>query len=126
MLGQWRRDRGFGLGPFGEKWWVAPLNKSKITPTSLDVEIPVDRDRIQVIEVIEVTPDGDALYRDYFVNPEGGLVKTHWVSQYEHVAVCANRTAVRHPEAHEDDEGRTCISHRAGHSVSELPHCPSY
>jgi hypothetical protein len=85
LLGQWRRDRGFGLGPFGEKWWVAPLNKSKITPTSLDVEIPVIATGSQVIEVIEVTPDGDALYRDYFVNPEGGLVKTHWVSQYEHV-----------------------------------------
>jgi hypothetical protein len=80
LLGSWRRDRGFGLGPFGDKWWIASLNKTKIT-----LEIPVIAIGSQIIEVIEVTPDGDAVYREYFVNPDGDLVKTRWVSQYEYV-----------------------------------------
>ena len=47
---RWYRRRGFGLGPFGEKWWVAPLNRDKIAPMDLD-EIPVTAAGMEVIQV---------------------------------------------------------------------------
>jgi hypothetical protein len=84
LLGLWRRDRGFGLGPFGEKWWMAHLNRSTITPMNLNVEIPVIATGSQIIEVLEIQ-GANALYREYFVNPDGDLVKVDWVSQYEQI-----------------------------------------
>ena len=63
----------FGIGPFGEKWWVAPLNRDKITPMGMD-KIPVTANGIERIEVVDVT-DGIASYRRcYFVNPDGEIV----------------------------------------------------
>jgi hypothetical protein len=81
ITGRWIRQRGFGLGPFGEKWWVAPLNRDKITPMGMD-EIPVIATGYEVIDVLEVT-DGAARYRQYLVNPDGELVTVHFAPQYE-------------------------------------------
>ena len=36
IVGRWYRVRRYGLGPFGEKWWVAPLSRDKITPMGMD------------------------------------------------------------------------------------------
>jgi hypothetical protein len=81
ITGRWYRPRGFGLGPFGEKWWVAPLNRDKITPMGID-EIPVTATGTEVIEILEVT-DGAARYRQYLVNPDGELVTVHFAPQYD-------------------------------------------
>jgi hypothetical protein len=81
IVGRWIRQRGFGLGLFGEKWWVAPLNREKITPMGMD-EIPVIATGMEVIEVLEVA-DGAAQYRQYLVNPDGELVTVHFAPQYE-------------------------------------------
>jgi hypothetical protein len=83
LTGRWYRGRGFGLGPFGEKWWVAGLNRRVITPTSIDVEIPVIAAGVEVIEVVEVTPDGTAHYRRYLINPDGELVTVSFAPQYD-------------------------------------------
>ena len=67
---RWYRRRGFGLGPFGEKWWVAPLNRDKIAPMDLD-EIPVTAAGMEVIEVcvqpVSATPL--VVYRPAFGSP---------------------------------------------------------
>jgi hypothetical protein len=81
LAGRWYRVRGFGLGPFGEKWWVAPLNKDKITPFGMD-EIPVTASGLEFIEVLDVT-DGTARYRRYLVNPDVELVRVSFAPQYE-------------------------------------------
>ena len=82
LLGLWRRDRGFGLGPFGEKWWMAKVNRDVIEPMNLNVKIPVIATGSQIIEVLEIQ-GANALYREYFVSPEGDPVKVDWISQYE-------------------------------------------
>ena len=81
ITGRWYRMRGFGLGPFGEKWWVAPLSKNKITPMGMD-EIPVTAYGGEFIEVLQVE-DGTALYRQYLTNPDGERVTVHFAPQYE-------------------------------------------
>jgi hypothetical protein len=81
IVGRWYRVRGFGLGPFGEKWWVAPLSRDKITPMGMD-EIPVTAHGIERIEVLDVT-DGAARYRQYLINPDGEIVTVRFAPQYE-------------------------------------------
>jgi hypothetical protein len=81
ILGRWYRIRGFGLGPFGEKWWVAALNKAKITPMGMD-EILVTAYGGEFIEVLDIE-DGTALYRQYLTNSDGELVTVHFAPQYE-------------------------------------------
>ena len=83
IVGRWYRVRRFGIGPFGEKWWVAPLNRDKITPMGMD-EIPVTANGIERIEVVDVT-DGIASYRQYLVNPDGEIVRVSFAPQYGNI-----------------------------------------
>jgi hypothetical protein len=83
IVGSWYRVRRFGEGPFGEKWWVAPLNRDKITPMGID-EIPATANGIERIEVLSVT-DGVASYRQYLINPDGDIVRVSFAPQYGNV-----------------------------------------
>jgi hypothetical protein len=84
LVGQWGRPRGFGLGPFGEKWWYAPLNKTAIKPVCLDYDIPVTAIGVEVIEVVDVAGD-IASYRKYLVNPDGDLVRVSFAPHYSSI-----------------------------------------
>lgn len=83
IAGRWYRVRRFAVGPFGEKWWVAPLNRDKITPMGRD-EIPATASGIERIEVLHIT-DAVASYRQYLVNPDGDVVKVSFAPQYGNV-----------------------------------------
>jgi|SoiMethySBSTD1v2_1073268.scaffolds.fasta_scaffold1311796_2 hypothetical protein len=84
ILGRWYRTRRFGLGPFGENWWVAPLNRDKISPMGMD-EIHATANGIERIEVLDVTDD-IASYRQYLVNPDGDIVRVSFAPQYGNVS----------------------------------------
>jgi hypothetical protein len=117
LVGQWGRPRGFGLGPFGEKWWFAAPTKNVIKPTCLDYEIPVTGTGVEVIEVIDVDDvDGVARYRQYLVNPDGELVRVSFAPQYATIRTTPAgqlrgvlkrmkmmRGQVGKPDAHQDE-----------------------
>jgi hypothetical protein len=83
IVGRWYRVRRFGIGPFGEKWWVAPLNRDKITPMGME-EIPATTNGIERIEVLDVS-DGVARYRKYLVNPDGEIIRVSFAPQYGNI-----------------------------------------
>jgi hypothetical protein len=78
------RQRGFGRGPRGHRWWMAPANHDGVFWAGRDQkQIKVTRVGFEYIGILEIVPTKAlcdvALYRHWIVDPDGNELELEWL-----------------------------------------------
>jgi hypothetical protein len=98
MIGKWTRERGFGRGSRGSKWWIARVNHDG----NVNEEIRVTASGREIIEVLEVIPTktcGElAIYKHWVADPDGAESMVSWLPHSDEInfrSVAGLSTALR-------------------------------
>jgi hypothetical protein len=82
------RPRGFGLGPFRSKWWLAAVRHGGFFYYQHQ-RIAVTGEGVETIEIVEIVPTqvlGTMVYyRQWVTDPDGEEVQLEWVPKQSEI-----------------------------------------